>query len=112
MTDDPGRQKAIVRGGCKRPERVLDSSKSSTSVMFAGTASGKLLLCYVVYKAEHLYDTWRQGGPIGTRYNRSKSGWFDGVILEDCFSKIALKYFKKYDRDAPKMLIGDNLASH
>ena len=81
--------------------------------MFAGTASGKLLPCYVVYKAEHLYDTWRQGGrPRGTRYNRSKSGWFDGVIFEDWFNQIPLKYFQKYGRDVPKMLIGDSLASH
>lgn len=112
LTDDPGKQRVVVRRGCKRPERVLDSSKSSTSVMFAGSAAGQLLPCYVVYKAEHLYDTWRQGGPRGTRYNRSKSGWFDGVIFEDWFNSIALKYFQKYEKDAPKVLIGDNLGSH
>ena len=27
-----------------------------------------------------------EGGPSGTRYNRSKSGWFDGVIFDDWFS--------------------------
>ncbi|KAJ8952542.1 hypothetical protein NQ314_007511 [Rhamnusium bicolor] len=95
LTDDPGRLKCIVRRGFKIPERVLDTSKSSTSVMFSGTASEKLLSCYVVYKAEHLYDTWQQGGPRGTRYNRSKSGWFDGVIFEDWFVTVPLKYFQK-----------------
>ncbi|KAJ8965137.1 hypothetical protein NQ314_004362 [Rhamnusium bicolor] len=112
LTDDPGRLKYIVRRGCKRPERVLDTSKSSISVMFSGTASGKLLSCYVVYKAEHLYDTWQQDGPRGTHYNRSKSEWFDGVIFEDWFVTVPLKYFQKYDKEVPKMLIGDNLASH
>lgn len=112
MTDDPGKCKVITRRGSKHPERILDSSKSSVSVMFAGTASGFLLPPYVVYKAEHLYDSWLEGGPRGTRYNRSKSGWFDGVIFEDWFNKIVLPYFRKFPVDVPKAMIGDNLSSH
>lgn len=111
MTDDPGKCKVITRRGCKHPKRILDSSKSSVSVMFAGKASGFLLPPYVVYKAEHLYDSWIDGGPRGTRNNRSKSGWFDGVIFEDWFNKIVLPYFRKFPVDVPKA-IGDNLASH
>lgn len=38
MTDDPGRKKVIVRRGMRHPERIIDSSKASTSVMFAGSA--------------------------------------------------------------------------
>jgi len=59
--------------------------------MFAGTASGYLLPPYVVYKAENLYDSWTEGEPKGTRYNRSKSG---------------------FPADIPKAMIDDNLASH
>lgn len=29
MTDDPGKVKVITRRGCKHPERILDSTKSS-----------------------------------------------------------------------------------
>lgn len=112
MTDDPGKTKIITRRGCKHPERIMDSSKSSVSVMFSGTASGFLLPPYVVYKAENLYDTWMEGGPRGTRYNRSKSGWFDSVIFEDWFNKIVLPYFRKFPTDVPKAMTGDNLASH
>jgi len=112
ITDDPGKAKIITRRGCKHPERILDSSKSSVSVMFAGTASGYLLPPYVVYKAENLYDSWTEGGPKGTRYNRSKSGWFDGVLFEDWFNKLILPYYKKFPADIPKAMIGDNLASH
>jgi len=111
MTDDPGKVKVVTRRGCKHPERILDSSKSSVSVMFAGTASRFLLPPYVVYKAEHLYDSWMDGGPRGTRYNRSKSGWFDRVIFKDWF-KLVLLYFRKFPVDVPKAMIGDNLASH
>ncbi|CAI6356789.1 unnamed protein product [Macrosiphum euphorbiae] len=49
ITDDPGKAKIITRRGCKHPERILDSSKSSVSVMFAGTASGYLLPPYVCH---------------------------------------------------------------
>lgn len=112
MTDDPGKQKVIVRRGCKHAHRVLDSSKTSQSLMFAGTASGLLLPPYIVYKAEHLYTTWTENGPAGARYNRSKTSWFNEAIFEDWFNTVVLRYFAKFDKNEPKALIGDNLASH
>jgi hypothetical protein len=57
LTDDPGQKKCMYRRGCKYPERVLNSTKASTSMMFAGTASGELLYPYVVYKAEHSHGS-------------------------------------------------------
>lgn len=114
LTDDPGRTKVIVRRGAKHAERILDSTKTSTSVMFAGTASGTLLPPHVVYKSRFLYDTWTSGGPKHTVYGCSKSGWFDSDLFEQWFFKVALPHFKKHDASgqAPKILIGDNLASH
>lgn len=76
ISDDPGKSKVIVKRGTKHAHRIVDSSKSSHSVMFAGTASGVVLSIYVVYRSEHLYTTWTSGGPPQVRYNRSKSGWF------------------------------------
>ena len=64
----------IVRRGSKHPETIIDSSKTSVSVMIAETASGVLLPRYVVYIAENMYPTWIEGGPTGARFNRSKSG--------------------------------------
>ncbi|KAG5862158.1 hypothetical protein JTB14_000643 [Gonioctena quinquepunctata] len=43
FTDDPGRIKVIVRKQSKRAEKVMDTSKSSTSVMFSFSASGVML---------------------------------------------------------------------
>jgi len=40
MTDDPGRKKVIVRRGFKHAECIKDTSKSSISVMFSGSALG------------------------------------------------------------------------
>lgn len=111
FTDDPGRIKVLVRRKSKRAEKVMDSSKSATSVMFACTASGLLLPLYVVYKADHLWTTWCENGPTDARYNRSHSGWFDTNIFEDWFKNIILPYCKKL-QPGPKILIGDNLASH
>lgn len=74
FTDDPESKKVVVRRGQKHVENVLDHSKTSYSVMFAGSANGKVLPAYVVYAALHLYPTWTMGGPKKCRYNRTKSG--------------------------------------
>lgn len=112
MQDDPGKKKIIVHRHCKNPEQIKDTSKAGFSVMFAGSASGSTLPVYVVYKsATNLYHSWMEGGPKNARYNRSKSGWFEGPLFEDWFITVALPYLKKLG-DGPKAIIGDNLASH
>lgn len=110
LSDDPGRKKVIVRRGCKYPERIMNSTKASTSIMFACTAVGNLLPPYVVYRSKHLYDSWTEGGPPNTRYNRTDSGWFNGSTFEDWFFKIVLPYTKR--QTGKVVIIGDNLASH
>lgn len=110
LTDDPGRKKILTKRGTKYPERVMNHSKVSTSVMIAASAAGELLPPYVVYKAQNLYDTWTENGPPGTRYNRSASGWFDATIFEDWIKSTALPYFR--GKEGKKCLIGDNLSSH
>lgn len=110
LTDDPGSKKIICRRGQKHPEKVNDFAKSATSLMFACSGDGKLLPIYVVYKAENLYDSWRFGGPKGTRYGCTKSGWFDQKHFEDWYFTIALPYLQKQPQ--PRVLIGDNLSSH
>ena len=109
LSDDPG-SKVIMKRGTKYPERIMDSTKSSTSLMYAGCADGTLLPTYVVYKSKNMYDTWTLGGAEGTRYNRSKSGWFDMQCFHDWFVKIALPHLRRLP--GKKVLIGDNLSSH
>lgn len=110
LTDDPGARKCIFRRGVKYPERVMNSSKSAISIMFAASASGTVLPPYVVYKAERLYDQWCIGGPKNTKYNRTKSGWFDAMCFQDWFDRIAVPWAKELT--GRKILIGDNLSSH
>ncbi|KAG5871795.1 hypothetical protein JTB14_023478 [Gonioctena quinquepunctata] len=89
----------------------MDSSKAATSVMFACAASISLLPVYIVHKADLLWSTWTENGSPGARFNRSHSGWFDGNIFEDWFINIIPPYFRTLT-PGPKVLIGDNLASH
>lgn len=110
LTDDPGRKKILTKRGTKYPERVMNHSKASVSIMMSATADGNLLPPYVVYKAQNLYDTWREHGPPGARFNRSQSGWFDAVLFEDWIKTIVLPHFK--GKEGKKVLIGDNLSSH
>lgn len=110
LSDDPGRKRIIVKRGTKYPERVMNSTKQSVSVMFSGSGSGFILPPYVVYKSKDMYNTWIENGPRGTRYNRSKSGWFDSNCFEDWLKTIAIPYLKKLQ--GKKILIGDNLSSH
>lgn len=110
MSDDPGRKKIICRRGTKYPERVMNTTKSSISVMFCGNAAGQSIPPYIIYKAENLWTTWTEGGPPGARYNRSKHGWIDLVIFEDWFTSHLLPILKK--QEGRKVVIGDNLTSH
>ncbi|XP_047027499.1 MFS-type transporter clz9-like [Helicoverpa zea] len=110
LCDDPGQKKILTRRGTKYPEIIRDTSKSSTSIMFAGSAEGELLPPYVVYKSKQLWNTWTENGPKNTRYNCSPSGWFDMNIFNDWFFALVLPKLKK--QEGPKVLIGDNLSSH
>ena len=110
LCDDPARKHCIFKRGTKYPERLVTSSKANISLMFCGSAEGKMLPPYVVYKSENLWNTWVTGGPANTRYNRSQSGWFDRDCFEDWFENTFLPYAKQLD--GAKVLIGDNLSSH
>ena len=78
--------------------------------MSCGSAAAKMLPPYVVYKAECLCENCVHGGPAGTRYNRSKSGWFDSVCSTDWFETTFLPAARKLS--GTKVIIGDNLSSH
>jgi len=110
FVDDPGKKLVVVRRGTKHPEVIKDTSKTSISVMFCVSADGKMLPPYTVYKAKHIYPTWIEGGVDGAGYNRNDSGWFDMSMFEDWFITCFLPAC--HNLDGPKVIIGDNLASH
>lgn len=103
-------KKSSQNWGCKYPEGILNLPKQSTSVMFCGNALGTVLPPYVIYKTKNIYDTWLEGRPVGTRYNRSKSGWFEGPIFEDWFEHLFLPALRRLE--GAKVVISDSLFSH
>ena len=110
LSDDPGAEKLIFKRGKKYPERIMNYSKGNTSIIFSGTADGKLLPVYVVYKSQYLLKSWTTGGPKGARFNRSKSGWFDAICFDDWFRTVVVPWARKIE--GKKVVIGDNLSSH
>ena len=110
QTDDPGAKKCFVRRSTRRVEMVREHSKTSISVMWCGSASGDMQPPMVVYKALNLYDGWTTGGPQGTVYDCTPSGWFDGRTFTKWFLSAFLPAVEHLD--GRKVLLGDNLASH
>ncbi|XP_050355616.1 uncharacterized protein LOC126776829 [Nymphalis io] len=110
LMDDPARKEALIKRCVKYPERIMNHTKGSTSIMFAAAADGSLLPPYVVYKAQNVYDTWMLNGPKGCCYNCTTSGWFNTITFKDWMTSIIFPYFK--DKIGTKILIGDYLSSH
>ena len=77
VPDDPGSKQVITRHGRNRVEHKVHHSKSSVSVMFAGSADGTYLPPMVVYKSENIYREWVPRGSNNTIYSCTKSEWFD-----------------------------------
>ena len=77
--------------------------------MFCANGVGTFLSLMVVYKAKNLYPAWINGAPQGTKFDVTKSGWFDGQTFARCFLEVLLPQRK---RDGSFAVIGDNLGSH
>lgn len=79
----------------------MNSFKASTFFMFIQTAEWKTLpllyVPYLVYKAQHIYDSWREMGPKNSKYNRTKSGWFNSVCFPDCVELKATSCLKNLE---------------
>ena len=110
VTDDPGSKLVITRCGKNHIEQKVHHSKSSISIMFAGSADGSYIPPMAVYKSENIYREWVRGGPINTVYDCTKSGWFDSDTFETWFFKQFVP--STSNLTGPVVLIGDNLGSH
>ena len=48
--------------------------------MFCVNASRRFLPPLAVYKAKNVYPAWIKGAPFGTRFDATKSGWFEILL--------------------------------
>ncbi|KAJ8921205.1 hypothetical protein NQ315_013677 [Exocentrus adspersus] len=98
FTDNPGNVKVTVRRGVKHADGIMDTSKTSISVMVAAAADGTLLPPYILYKSKYVYPGWMEEGVAGSQYNSNPSGWFDSEIFSDWFRKIVLPYIHRFPK--------------
>ena len=112
FTDDPGASKIVCRRGTGRVEKKIQHGKTSISVMFCGSATGQFLPPMVVYRAKHVYTEWTTGGPAGAVYESTPSGWFDSRTFTRWFQDVFLPGTEALAASGPRLIIGDNLASH
>ena len=54
--------------------------------------------------------SWVRDAAPGTKFNRTKSGWFDEGTFECFFNDILVSRIKK--EEGAHAMIGDNLSSH
>ena len=84
--------------------------KTNYTVLFCGSASGVYLPPLVVFAAEHVYESWMENGPPGTRFACSPKGYMLDVNFESWFIKVFVEHVKNYDK--PVVIVYDGHNSH
>jgi hypothetical protein len=83
---------AYLKKGTKVAVTINPSGgKVQYSVLICGNAVGTMLPPFVVYRAKNLYDTWCRGGPPGTQYACTKSGWMESEAFLQWMEKVKLQ---------------------
>jgi hypothetical protein len=113
MSTDQSGQKCFFRRGAK-DSHILSPNcgKAMYTVLSCGNADGSCLLSpFVVYKAMHLHATWCYGGPDGTTFAVSPSGWMESQQFEN-WMKIFIVHKKHHHQDETVALFVDGQSSH
>ena len=76
------------------------------------SASGKRLAPFVVYKGKNLYLSWTAGGPEGTTFSVSESGWMESRNFLSWFNKAFIPAVEKILQTGPVVLFFDGHHSH
>ncbi|XP_065920314.1 uncharacterized protein [Dysidea avara] len=105
-------KQVLAKKGSKAVYEVGGSGREYITVLGCGSASGRRLPPFTVYKAKHMYDTWKQGGPPGAAYSVSSSGWMEGANFLCWLTKIFLKEVELLLQNGPVILFVDGHHSH
>lgn len=85
---DPKSQVVLAAKGSKRVnQHIGGSGREQITVNCSGSASGKVLPPYIVYKGKNLYEAWCTDGAC---YSTSEKGWMEGPQFLDWFTKLFL----------------------
>jgi len=105
--------KILARRGDKNVQETIGGSgREYFTVLTAGSAGGEILPPYFVYKAKNLWTRWMQGGPDGSHYTVSDSGWMEAANFLQWFKKMFVPAVKNLTTKAPVVLIFDGHHSH
>lgn len=111
MNTNPQRgQLILARRGAKDVYQLAPTEgKTQFTVIFCGSAAGKLLPPFIIFKGKEIRTSMVVGGPPGTGYCTTESGWMD----KQCFREF-VKFLIECLRDEPKpaVMYLDGHASH
>lgn len=108
---DIASKKILARRGDKNVhETGGGTGREYITVLGCGSASGERLPPYVIYKGKNLWTSWTHGGPAGTLYAVSESGWMERPQFLEWFKKLFLTALSSAPR--PVILFMDGHASH
>jgi hypothetical protein len=109
-TDSPGKRVNAEKGSRDVYQKSATCGKTSYSVLVCGSTAGKLLPLFVIYKGSNLWQQWMVGGPPGTGYGCSPSGWMHDFNFEEWFNKMFVPHV--HDLVKPCLLLFDGHNSH
>ena len=103
----------LVHRGTQQVNEVSSGSDHEyITVLTACSAAGDILLPFVLYKGKNLYQQWIMGGPVGTFYGVSESGWMDSINFLSWFHNQFMSAVHPLTESGPVVLILDGHYSH
>ena len=106
-------RKVLARRGAREVhETAGGSGRDYITVLGAGAADGVRLPPYILYKGVNLYARWTEGGPAGTWYGVSKSGWMEGDNFFQRFTAALIPATQHLLDSGPVILFVDGHHSH
>lgn len=106
-------RKLLARRGEKDVHEVGGGSgKDNITILACGSAIGERLPPHVVYKGKNLMSNHTQGGPPGTRYSMSDSGWMETANFHEWFAKVFVPATRDLAKTGPVVLFFDGHKSH
>lgn len=98
-------RKLLARRGEKNVHEVGGGSgRDYITILACGSAFGERLPPYVVYKGKNLMSNHTQGGPPGTRYSMSDSGWMETANFHEWFLKVFVPATRELAKTGPVVL--------
>ena len=88
------------------------SGREYITILAGGSAIGERLPPYILYKGKNLMSNHTRGGPQGTRYSMSDSGWMETANFHEWFVKLFLPAVSDMLKTRPVLLFLDGHKSH